>query len=224
VIQGSGELAAVLFDMDGTLVDSEKVWQVALDQLAAEMGGVMSESVRKAMVGSTTPRAIAMLHEDIGVTGRDVQADSDALEDRMMSLCAGQLDFRPGAFELLQAVRAAGLKTALVTATVRRIVEVMLNTIGRDNFDVVITHDDVVHGKPDPEPYATAAARLGVHPHDCVAIEDSPTGAASAAAAGCVVFAVPSEVDLSRLTGVTHVASLTDVDVDFLRKAVEAGS
>ena len=102
MIQGSGELAAVLFDMDGTLVDSEKVWQVALDQLAAEMGGVMSESVRKAMVGSTTPRAIAMLHEDIGVTGRDVQADSDALEDRMMSLCAGQLDFRPGAFELLQ--------------------------------------------------------------------------------------------------------------------------
>jgi HAD superfamily hydrolase (TIGR01509 family) len=220
-VVGTGELVAVLFDMDGTLVDSEKVWQVALDELAAEWGGVMSEPVRKAMIGSTTARAIQMLHEDMGLIGRDVAADSDLLEDRMMTLCAGQLDFRPGAYELLTAVRAAGYKTALVTATVRRIVEVMLDTIGRENFDIVVTHDDVVNGKPDPEPYRTAAAALGAFPGDCVAIEDSPTGAASASTAGCVVFAVPSEVDLSRLTGVTHVASLTDVDVDFLRKAIE---
>ena len=218
----TGELAAVLFDMDGTLVDSEKVWQIALEELAAEWGGTMSDAVRKAMVGSTTPRAIAMLHEDLGVVGRDVAADSDLLEDRMMTLCAGQLDFRPGAYQLLAAVRAAGVKTALVTATVRRIVDVMLDTIGRENFDVVVTHDDVVNGKPHPEPYLAAAAALGVDAHDCVAIEDSPTGAASAAAAGCVVLAVPSEVDLSALRAVTHVASLTDVDVDFLRKAVEA--
>ncbi len=206
--------------MDGTLVDSEKVWQVALDELAAELGGQMSAAARQAMIGATTPRAMQILHDDLGLTGRDVYADGDQLEDRMMTLCGARLAFRPGALELLSEIRAAGIPTALVTATVRRIVDVMLETIGRHRFDAVVTHNDVVNGKPDPEPYLAAAAALGVDPADCVAIEDSPTGAASAAGAGCVVLAVPSELDLSHLRGVTHVASLADVDVEYLRAAV----
>ena len=80
--------------------------------------------------------------------------------------------------------------------------------------------DDVIFGKPDPEPYATAAAALGVATGDCVAIEDSPTGVASARAAGCVVVAVPAEVDLSGIAGVTHVTSLTRVSVETLRALV----
>lgn len=213
----TGALAAVLFDMDGTLVDSEKVWQVALDELAAELGGRLSLAARLSMIGTTTPESIAILHRDLGVTGRSTHADGEALESRMMALTRSGLMFRPGALELLTAVRAAGLKTALVTATVRRIVEVMLDTIGRDNFDVVVTHDDVANGKPHPEPYASAAAALGVDPRDCVAIEDSLTGSASALAAGCAVVAVPSEIDLSGLRGVTHVDSLVSVGLAALR-------
>ena len=100
----------------------------------------------------------------------------------------------------------------------------MLDTIGRDNFDVVITHDDVVHGKPDPEPYAHCRReRSASTPATASRSRTRPRVPPARPRPGCVVFAVPSEVDLSRLTGVTHVASLTDVDVEFLRKAVEAG-
>jgi HAD superfamily hydrolase (TIGR01509 family) len=220
----TGVLAAVLFDMDGTLVDSEKVWQVALDELAADLGGRLSLSARLSMIGSTTPEAIGILHRDLGVSGRSVAEDGEALETRMMALVGEGLMFRPGASELLGRVRAAGLGTALVTATVRRIVEVMLDTIGREHFDVVVTHDDVANGKPHPEPYASAAAALGVDPRDCVAIEDSINGATSALAAGCAVVAVPSEMDLSSLRGVTHVDSLLVVDVALLRQVVAGGS
>jgi HAD superfamily hydrolase (TIGR01509 family) len=217
---GHHQLDAVLFDMDGTLVDSEQLWQRSLEELAAHLGGELATSVREAMVGTTTPQAIGMLHNAIGQPWRDPVESVRWLDERVSKLFAGGLTWRPGARELLAAVRAAGLPTALVTATERPLVEVMLATIGRHNFDVIVTDDDVRNGKPHPEPYASAAAAIGVEPANCVAIEDSPTGVASALAAGCVVVAVPAEVDLSHLTGVTHVTSLTAVDVAFLRDAV----
>jgi HAD superfamily hydrolase (TIGR01509 family) len=218
-------LAAVLFDMDGTLVDSEKIWQQALEELADRLGGDLDPAVRASMVGTTTPEAIAMLFTAIGLdvitaSGFDPASAATWLEDRVGELFADGLPWRPGARELLGAVRAAGVPTALVTATAKDLVDILLGTIGRDNFDAIVTDDDVIDGKPHPEPYASAAAAIGVPPGDCVAIEDSPTGIASALAAGCVVVAVPAEVDLSHLDGVTHVRSLTDVDVAFLAATV----
>jgi HAD superfamily hydrolase (TIGR01509 family) len=213
-------LAAVLFDMDGTLVDSEKIWQIGLDDLAAHVGGTLPIAVRKAMVGTTTPEAIALLHGALGTPDRSVDADGTWLEDRVGELFAEGLSWRPGAHELLTSVRSAGIPTALVTATARPLVEIMLRTIGRHNFDAIVTDNDVVRGKPHPEPYAAAAAALGADPSGCVAIEDSPTGIASARAAGCVVVAVPAEVDLSQLDGVALVRSLADVDVAFLESLV----
>ncbi len=218
-------LAAVLFDMDGTLVDSEKIWQQALEELADRLGGDLDPAVRASMVGTTTPEAIAMLFTAIGpnvitASGFDPESAATWLEDRVGELFTNGLTWRPGARELLGAVRAAGVPTALVTATAKDLVDIMLGTIGRDNFDAIVTDDDVIDGKPHPEPYASAAAAIGVPPGNCVAIEDSPTGIASALAAGCVVVAVPAEVDLSHLDGVTHVRSLTDVDVAFLAATV----
>jgi HAD superfamily hydrolase (TIGR01509 family) len=218
-------LAAVLFDMDGTLVDSEKIWQQALEELADRLGGDLPPAIRASMVGTTTPEAIAMLFTAIGpraiaASGADPESAATWLEDRVAILFTDGLTWRPGARELLGAVRAAGLPTALVTATAKDLVDIMLGTIGRENFEAIVTDDDVIDGKPHPEPYASAAAAIGVAPGDCVAIEDSPTGIASALAAGCVVVAVPAEVDLSPIAGVTHVRSLTDVDVGFLAATV----
>jgi beta-phosphoglucomutase-like phosphatase (HAD superfamily) len=105
-----------------------------------------------------------------------------------------------------------------VTATARHITEVMLDTLGRDNFDAVVTQDDVVNGKPDPEPYRRAAELLGVPTSACVAIEDSPAGCTSAIEAGCAVLAVPSEMDLPDMPGVTTAPSLTGIGPDDLRK------
>jgi HAD superfamily hydrolase (TIGR01509 family) len=209
-------LAAVLFDMDGTLVDSEKVWDVALHELAAHFGGVLSAAARLAMVGSTMADSMRILYEDLGQTWRDPAEGADWLSERARELFAEGLEWRPGARRLLREVRAAGVPTALVTSTSRSLVEVALGTLGRDSFDVVVCGDEVLRAKPDPAPYLTAAELLGVPADRCVAIEDSPTGIASARAAGAVVVAVPNDVDLSELVGVILVSSLDEIDLSDL--------
>jgi HAD superfamily hydrolase (TIGR01509 family) len=211
------ELAGVLFDMDGTLVDSEKVWSVGLDALAAHLGGALSPAARRAMIGTNMAESMRILHEDLGRPDLSPAASLGWLEDRVRDLFADGLVWRPGAARLLTAVRAAGIPTALVTATHRHLVEVALVTIGADRFDAVVAGDDLDDTKPHPAPYRTAAALLGADPADCVAIEDSPTGIASARAAGCVVLGVPCEIGLGDLDGVVLVDSLSDVDVPYLR-------
>jgi HAD superfamily hydrolase (TIGR01509 family) len=215
-----GDLAAVLFDMDGTLVDSEKVWDVGLDELALRYGGRLSAPARASMVGSSMPESMEILHRDLGQPWRDVGESLRWVEQRVKGLFGDGLIWRPGAAELLARVRAAGVPAALVTATRRHLVEVALETIGRDHFAAVVCGDEVDEAKPHPRPYLTAAALLGVDIRACVAIEDSPTGVASARSAGAAVLAVPSEVDLSRLEGVTLVESLVGVDVAYLRRLV----
>ncbi len=215
---GATGLAAVLFDMDGTLVDSEKVWDVGLAELAARYGGALSAEARAEMVGTSMTESMAILHGDIGQPWRDETTSVDWLEERVKELFADGLIWRPGAQRLLAAVTAAGIPAALVTATRRHLVDVALETIGRTHFAAVVCGDEVDETKPHPRPYLTAATLLGVDIARCVAIEDSPTGVASALAAGARVLAVPCEVDLSHIAGVTLVQSLDEVDVEYLRR------
>jgi HAD superfamily hydrolase (TIGR01509 family) len=202
--------------MDGTLVDSEKVWDIALNELAERAGGRLSVAARQAMIGSNMARTMRLMREDLGQPDRDEPADVEWLTDRVFELFGKGLVWRPGALELLHAVRAAGLPTALVTSTGRKLVEVALDTLGRENFDVVVCGDEVRSPKPDPEPYRTAAALLGVPIEACVAIEDSPTGLASAVASGAAVLAVPAELELPEADGVHLRKSLEGVDLDYL--------
>jgi HAD superfamily hydrolase (TIGR01509 family) len=217
-----GSLAAVLFDMDGTLVDSEKVWDVGLGELAAHYGGVLSGTARRSMIGTSMAESMAILHADVAQPWRDPVDSVAWLEARMMELFTGGLLWRPGARELLAAVRAAGVPMALVTATRRTLVEVALRTIGPEHFGAVVCGDEVGRPKPHPEPYLAAAALLGAPIGRCVAVEDSPTGVASARAAGARVLAVPCDVELAADDGVTLVPSLRDVDVPFLDSLVTA--
>ncbi len=112
------ELEAVFFDMDGTLLDSEKVWDIALDDLAAHLGGSLSRPARHSMVGSSLWRSVAIVHHDLGVTA-DETASADYLTSRTAELFHTHLTWKPGALELLNAVRAQGLPMALVTSTYR---------------------------------------------------------------------------------------------------------
>ncbi|HEV7756316.1 MAG TPA: HAD family phosphatase [Mycobacteriales bacterium] len=212
----SRPVAAVLFDMDGTLVDSEKIWDVTLDELAARLGGALSAPTRQAMVGSNLVSSLRLLHDDLGITGGDLDGDGRWLLDRTKHYFDRGLPWRPGARELLDAVHAAGLPTALVTSTHRDLVEVALRSIGAHYFDVAVCGDEVEHNKPHPEAYLTAAALLGVDPSECVAIEDSPTGIAAAEAAGCAVLAVPSEVPVPAGPLRTVRESLVGVDLAYL--------
>ncbi|MER7419476.1 HAD family phosphatase [Micromonospora peucetia] len=206
----------MLFDMDGTLVDSEKLWDVALRELAAEYGGTLSDSARKAMIGTAMAASMRILHDDLGQPGRDPEASAAWINARILELFRTGLRWRPGALTLLGAVRAAGIPTALVTSSGRPLVEVALDTLGRDSFDAIVCGDEVDAAKPHPEPYLTAARLLGVPIARCVAIEDSPTGVASALAAGAAVLAVPAEVPIGPLDGVHQLASLTGADLELL--------
>lgn len=221
VTQTGPGLAAVLFDMDGTLVDSERLWDVALRELAVEYGGRLSEAARVAMVGSDAATSMRILHADLGQQWRELGPSQEWIARRMAELFRTGLVWRPGALGLLEAVRAAGLPTALVTSTARPLVEVALDTLGRENFDVVVAGDEVRSPKPDPEPYRLAAGLLGVPIERCVAIEDSRAGVTSALAAGAAVLGVPSEVPLDPVEGLHLLETLAGVDLSLLGGLVQ---
>jgi HAD superfamily hydrolase (TIGR01509 family) len=210
------KLAAVLFDMDGTLFDSEKLWDVAILELAGTYGASVPAEIRAAMVGTSMADSMVLLHDGIGQPWRDPVYSARWINDRVAELFVTSIVWRPGARELLREVRIAGIPTALVTATERRLVEIAVEAAGRHNFDVLVCGDEVTRTKPDPEPYLRAAFLLGVDIADCLAIEDSPTGVASAAAAGARVLAIPHHVPLTAAERVTlreSLAGLTLADL-----------
>ncbi|GAA4534621.1 HAD family hydrolase [Amycolatopsis samaneae] len=195
----SDGLAAVLWDMDGTLVDSEKLWDVALYEAAEWLGGTLSEEQRMTLVGSNMDATSTYLLEVTGttVTPEKVAETSEWVRRRTAGLFDDALPWRPGAREALTALRAAGVPMALVTSTERGLTDLALNTIGREFFAVTVCGDEVDGlNKPHPRPYLKAAELLGVSPARCVAVEDSPPGTESAAAAGCTVLVVPNDVEV----------------------------
>jgi HAD superfamily hydrolase (TIGR01509 family) len=194
----SGDLAGVLWDMDGTLVDSERVWTTALTDLATHLGGELSMPARRAMVGTNMPISVGIMFTDLGLPP-DPAAEVAAvawLARRALQLFAGPLPWRPGAETALATVRAAGLPCALVTNTERAITTLALDSLGVANFEAVVCGDEVPAPKPAPDVYLRAAALLGAPPERCVAVEDSPSGIAAAEAAGCPVLVVPCVVPI----------------------------
>lgn len=189
-------VAAVLWDMDGTLVDSEKVWTVSLRDTARWLGGELSVAGREAVVGSNMADTLVVLFDDLGLAPDPLRmaAAREWLVHRTGELFGGGLEWRPGAPEALRMVRAAGWPTALVTNTERDLTELALDGIGREHFTVTVCGDEAPQGKPRPDVYLRAAALLGVPIGSCVAIEDSPTGVLAAERAGAAVLVVPCEV------------------------------
>ncbi|NIJ12211.1 HAD superfamily hydrolase (TIGR01509 family) [Saccharomonospora amisosensis] len=189
--------AAVLWDMDGTLVDSEKLWDVALYEAADWLGGSLSASQRATLVGSNLTATSRYL---LTLANREPSHDavtevSEWIRGRTTNLFGDELPWRPGAREALESVSEAGIPCALVTSTERSLTELALDTIGRHFFHATVCGDEVDGlNKPHPEPYRRAARLLGADPARCVAVEDSPVGAESAASAGCTVLVVPCDV------------------------------
>lgn len=212
-------LRAVLFDMDGTLVDSEKLWDVGMHALYADMGGVMSEESRAATVGGSAESVMVQTYRDLGrePDPAAMAASIDWLHGYVGELFAGGLPWCAGARELLDALLADGVPMALVTNTRRGLTEKALESIGRHYFSVTVCADEVPRGKPAPDPYRHAAQLLGLPPAQCLAIEDSITGTAAAEAAGCPVVVVPNDIAVPAGPRRYLVSSLEDVDVALLR-------
>jgi HAD superfamily hydrolase (TIGR01509 family) len=184
---------AVLWDMDGLMVDSEPLWTLAETELAADLGGLWSDEVKAAVVGTRLDVAVPLILTWFGVdpTPEQVLTTSDRLLQRMVQLFGGDLPLLPGVQSLLQRLDDEGVPMALVSSSYRVLVDAVL-AHGLGPFALTLAGDEVGHGKPSPEPYLTATARLGADPARCVVLEDSPSGVASGEAAGCAVVAVPS--------------------------------
>ena len=212
-------MRAVLWDMDGTLVDSEKLWDVSLQALYARLGGVLTPEVRVTTVGSSAMGLMRIVYSDLGLE-QDPAAmaeSSDWLHDYTGELFEQGLTWLPGARELLDELTAAGIPMALVTNTRRTLTERALKSIGSHYFSASVCGDEVEQAKPAPDPYLRAAQLLGFAPAECLAIEDSVTGSEAAEAAGCPVLVVPNDVEVPGGPRRRHVASLAEVDVEALR-------
>ncbi len=204
--------AAVLWDMDGTLVDTEPSWIAAEYALVAEHGGTWSDEHAHALVGNPLLVSAEYIRRH-GPVDLPPEVIVEQLLDRVEADVRRVVSWRPGARELLLALREAGVPCALVTMSYARLADAVVSALPAGAFAAVVTGDQVRHGKPHPEPYLVAARLLDVAPQECVAIEDSLTGAASAAAAGASVVAVPHVVPVPPAPGRVVVESLAGLTV-----------
>jgi HAD superfamily hydrolase (TIGR01509 family) len=206
---------AVLFDMDGLLLDSEPVWFDVESEVVERLGGTWSHAHQAACIGGTLDASCRYI---LDVTGAhvSVQELSDLLLAGMVEHFRAGLPLHAGALELIDAVRARSIPTALVSSSYRVLVDAALERIGPDRFDVVVVGDEISQGKPHPEPYLTACGKLDVDPTSCVVLEDAVSGVESAEAAGCVVVAIPSVAPIAAPSRRTVLTALTEVEVDWL--------
>ncbi|WP_165986162.1 HAD family phosphatase [Streptomyces sp. YIM 98790] len=207
---------AVLLDMDGTLVDTEGFWWDAEVAVFASLGHTLAEEHREIVVGGPMTRSAGYL---IDVTGADITLDelTVLLNTAFLRRIEREVPLMPGARRLLTELAAHRVPAALVSASHRAVVDRMLRHLGPESFALTVAGDELARTKPHPDPYLTAAAGLGADPARCVAIEDTPTGVASAEAAGCRVVAVPSVAPVPGAPGRSVVGSLTEVDLPYLR-------
>lgn len=206
----------VLWDMDGTLLDSEKLWDIAIGEYSRTLGTELSAAVRETTLGNSMRDALTkvLTNASVPVNDTNLAEGREWLTTRVGDLFSHGIPWRPGAREAVALMRSMGLATGLVTNTERGLVEYALETLGRENFDITVTGDEVEIGKPDPAPYLRGASLLGLEPSRCLAIEDSPTGSLSAHRAGCPVLAVPSESMIEAAPGYTVRRSLVGLTAE----------
>ncbi|MFD9723762.1 HAD family hydrolase [Streptomyces sp. NPDC059072] len=208
--------AAVLFDMDGTLVDTEVLWWRTTEEVADSLGHRLTDADAPEVVGRAVEDTAAHL---VRVSrGGDPDEVALALTGNFFRKVEAGAPMRPGAQRLLSVLEAEGVPFALVSASPRVVVDsVVGGSLAHVPFAFTMSADDTSRTKPHPDPYRIAAERLGLVPEACVAVEDSPDGAASAEAAGCGLLIVPSLLPVPRSPRRTFVNSLEEVTPALLR-------
>lgn len=210
---------AVLFDLDGLLIDSEPLWYEAEYAVVTRLGGSWGPADQQACIGGTMDASARYMIEVAGARG-SVEAISEELIDEMVKRFRTELPLHDGALALVDAVRETGTPVGLVSSSYRRLIDAALDCLGGHRFDVTVAGDEVAHGKPHPEPYLTACARLGVEPSRSVVLEDAVNGVRSAEAAGCLVVVVPSVAPIEATPTRRVFGSLTEIDPQWLLQLV----
>jgi len=183
---------AVIFDMDGVLLDSEQLWNQSKQEVVRELGGQWRDDAPTAMIGMSSPEWSAYMRDELGVP-LDAEKINRAVVDRMEQHYREHLPLLPGAVEVVRSLHRRW-PLALASSANREIIDFALDRAGlAGEFSATVSSEEVAHGKPAPDVYLEAARRLGVPADRCVAIEDSSNGIRSAAAAGMAVIAYPNE-------------------------------
>jgi HAD superfamily hydrolase (TIGR01509 family) len=214
----TGATWAVLFDMDGLLVDSEPQWFEVEREVFARLGGgrAWTAEDQHSLVGGSIVRSAGIMVDRAG-SDRPAEQVVGWLVDAMLERLRHEVPWKPGARELLAALRVDGAATALVSSSYRALVDAVLAQLPSGAFDASVAGDEVRRGKPEPDPYLRALAVLGVPPSAAVVLEDSPTGALAGTAAGCRVVVVPDQPVLPDGHPWVERASLVDVTPSLLR-------
>ncbi|AWB92374.1 HAD family hydrolase [Aeromicrobium chenweiae] len=204
--------SAVLWDLDGTIVDTEPLWMAAEHELAASHGKIWTEEDALQLVGNSLIASGEYIRDTLEI---DMTAEQivDHLVERLAAALSKDVVWRPGARELIEALAAQGVPQALVTMSYVQIAEPIASALP---FAAVVTGDAVTRPKPFPDPYLRAAELLGVDATKCLAIEDSATGAASATAAGCDVLVVPHFVHVPEADRRVQIPTLVGLSPDDL--------
>jgi HAD superfamily hydrolase (TIGR01509 family) len=208
--------AAVLWDMDGTIIDSEPYWLASESEFAASYDSSWGHDDGLGVIGMSLYESSKILKERVG-SPLEPQQIIDQITDGVLSQLERKIPWRPGARELLQLLKANNVKTALVTGSMHRMAQKVSEQIGFNAFDVIVGGDDVLNGKPHPDSYLLAAQMLGVEATDCVAFEDSLTGITAAEAAGTKAVGIPHIVDIPMAEGRTLWPTLEGVTMAELK-------
>jgi len=214
---GAG-LQAVLFDMDGLLIDSEPLWFQVETEVMARLGGTWTEADQRELLGSSLDNSVRYFLERAAGPADPAQVRDWVIGGIVDRVREQGVTVLPGAASLAAEVAASGLGYALVTSSQHEFVDAVLARTGLE-FPVLVCGNDVRRGKPDPEPYLLAARRLGVDPARCLVLEDSVAGVTAAEAAGCFVVAVPTLRAVEPRPGRLVVPSLRDISLSWLRAA-----
>lgn len=213
---------AILWDMDGTLVDSEPLWGIATYEMSESLGRRLTPELREKTVGGTFSNTLQICADHAGVTVTPALFDKcrQAMFAQMHELLGTRLELRPGVEKLLGELHGAGTPMMLVTNTNRELADPAIDKIGRHYFRDTLCGNEVERGKPDPLIYREAAARLGVEPGECLVFEDSGAGMAAASGAGCRLVGLPEvgkvpegALDMRVLHGSTSFLGVTRADL-----------
>ena len=206
-------MSAILFDMDGTLIDSEPLWLKAEIEVMAEVGCHWDEQDQINCLGGPAERTERYMQErsqNIKPYGYFI----NRLHEVMRARITNELDLIPNALTLLKECKDAGIKTALVTASSRDLMTIVLKRFPIGTFDVVVSGDDVEKSKPDPAPYLLAAKQLSVDILKCLVLEDSLTGVQSGLSSGAKVIGIPHLVQMSEHPNLRVISSLDEITLN----------
>ena len=218
---------AVIFDLDGVLVDSESLWDDARRELVGQHGGTWTEQATTDMLGMSAPEWSSYMVEALGVKLPAAEIDHE-VRTRVEQEYRRRLPLIDGAAAAVRTV-AAEWPLGLASSSNREIIELVLELSGLAGaFEVTVSSEEVPHGKPAPDVYLKAAAQIGVEPEGCVAVEDSSNGLRAAAAAGMAVIAVPNPhyppSDDALALAATRVETVRELTPQLLERAVQSAS